>query len=93
MKRVHHNLTYDAPSLPCVSEVLLVMGGAAQETYNPKENDGTYYGGDEVADNAGCRDSEQTEEPAAEYSADYTDDKIYYPAEATAAHQFASHCA
>ncbi len=29
MKRVHHNLTYDAPSLPCVSEVLLVMGGAA----------------------------------------------------------------
>ena len=65
-----------------------MVGGAGEEADEPEEDDGTYYGGDEVADYSGGSDAEEAEEPAAEDTADDAYDEVDNPAEATAAHEF-----
>ena len=70
-----------------------MVGGAGEEAGDPKEEDGAYYGGDEVADDSGRCDAEEAEDPAAEDAADDAYDEINYPAEATTAHEFTGYSA
>ena len=69
------------------------MGGAGEEADEPEEDDGTYYGGDEVADYSGGSDAEEAEEPAAEDTADDAYDEVDDPAETSASHKFSGYSA
>ena len=68
-----------------------MVGGAGEEAGDPEEDHGAYYGGDEVADDAGGGDAEEAEEPAAENTADDSYDEVDDPAEAAATHEFAGY--
>ena len=56
---------------------------------NPEDDDCTYHSADEFSEPACNANAQEAEEPAAEGTAENTDDEVHHQAQSAALHQFA----